>query len=386
MVQALLEVARSLRAALAGLEPALLSGEDCAVLAEELAATEKACAGARARAGLRAGDCGVHRRRGFASAGEWLAHAAGSSPGEARAALETAGALDRCPETERALVAGELSLDQAGVIARTEAACPGSESELVEVAARSGLGQLKDVARARRLAAVPAEELHARQHRARTLRHWRDEEGMVCLRGALAPEVGVALMNRLDAECDRIARAARAAGSDEAREAHGADALVRMLSGQGTGKAQRADVVVVCDLFAYRRGHAHHGEVCHIVGGGPVPVSVVGDMAGDAFVKAVLHDGVNIHTVAHLGRHIPAELRTALELGPVPGFDGVRCIEPGCGRRYGLEWDHVDPVANGGATSFANLEPRCTPCHADKTERDRRAGLLGGQRARGDPP
>ena len=39
--------------------------------------------------------------------------------------------------------------------------------------------------------------------------------------------------------------------------------------------------------------------------------------AEDAFIKAVTHDGVRIGTVAHFGRHIPAELRTALELGPL---------------------------------------------------------------------
>ncbi|MFP5377490.1 MAG: HNH endonuclease [Acidimicrobiia bacterium] len=138
-----------------------------------------------------------------------------------------------------------------------------------------------------------------------------------------------------------------------------------------------------------RRGHAHPGEACHVVGGGPVPVSAVTEeLEGDAFVKAVTHDGVRIDTVAHLGRAIPAHLRTALELGPPPSFDGAACAEAGCGRRFGLEWDHVDPVANGGPTSYANLQARCRPCHGAKTERDRAAGLVGGRRgARGpDPP
>jgi hypothetical protein len=30
-------------------------------------------------------------------------------------------------------------------------------------------------------------------------------------------------------------------------------------------------------------------------------------------------------------------------------------------RRYGLEWDHVDPVAHNGPTSFDNLRTRCNP-------------------------
>ncbi|MBV8159731.1 MAG: HNH endonuclease, partial [Acidimicrobiia bacterium] len=69
---------------------------------------------------------------------------------------------------------------------------------------------------------------------------------------------------------------------------------------------------------------------------------------------------------------------TALELGGPPDFDGVRCSVAGCGRRYGLEWDHEDPVAHDGPTSFENVNAKCWPHHQEKTERDRRAGLLDG--------
>ena len=47
MSEGLLAAARSFRAALASFEPERYSGSDCLVLAEALAATEKACAGAR---------------------------------------------------------------------------------------------------------------------------------------------------------------------------------------------------------------------------------------------------------------------------------------------------------------------------------------------------
>jgi hypothetical protein len=139
-------------------------------------------------------------------------------------------------------------------------------------------------------------------------------------------------------------------------------------------------VVFVIDERAYRRGHAHRGEPCHILGGGPIPASAVRERVDDAFVKALLHDGVNILTVAHHGRHRPAELNTALQLGPAPLFEGIACVEPGCNRTYGLQWDHKDPCANGGLTSFGNLQPYCTPHHCEKTERDRRAGLLTGSK------
>ena len=53
-----------------------------------------------------------------------------------------------------------------------------------------------------------------------------------------------------------------------------------------------------------------------------------------------------------------------------------------CGNLLALELDHDDPVANGGPTTRSNMKWRCNHCHREKTERDRRAGLLSGAAAR----
>src|SRR2546428_14190975 len=138
---------------------------------------------------------------------------------------------------------------------------------------------------------------------AREFKSWKDELGMIRFRGALPPDVGVPFINRLDKETDRQWRAARREGRREARSVLAADAFVKLTSAAaaeaGRSKARSADLVLVCDLNAYRRGHAHEGEACHIVGGGPIPVSVARELEKDAFLKVVLHDGVNVHTVAH---------------------------------------------------------------------------------------
>jgi hypothetical protein len=134
--------------------------------------------------------------------------------------------------------------------------------------------------------------------------------------------------------------------------------------------------VYVCDVRAAARGHARPGEPCHIVGGGPVPTdSVAAAVAAGAFVKGVTHDGTRIDSIVHWGRHIPAEIETALQLGPPPAFEGAECAD-GCGRRHGLQRDHIDPVANGGPTTYSNLAFRCYNDHAAKTERDRAEGKL----------
>jgi len=373
---ALWQLAHQLRQALEKFDPALMSAEDCVGAVQMLTATEKACSAARARAGARAVELGAHREQGFSSGVDWLARQMGSTNGDARNSLEAATAVEQCPETKQALLAGEVSLQQAHEISRNCAEMPDAEHDLVELARRSGLSALRDAVRERRSRGADPAALHERQQRLREFRHFMDREGMVRFSGALTPEVGIPLVNRIEAEANRRRRAARASGVREDFSAHAADALAAMLSGSGRGHSTRSELVIVCDLRSYRRGHQHPGELCHIVGGGPIPVQTARDLGQDAFIKAVLHDGVQVQTVRHFGRHISAELRTVLELGSPPEFKGAQCVEPECGRRYGLEWDHVDPVANGGPTSLDNLQPRCWPHHRDKTERDRQAGLL----------
>ena len=92
-----LEMTRALCTALISFRPDDFSGEDCAVLAEELAAVEKISAAARMRAAARADTCGAHRERGYADVSDWMARATGSTTGSAKAALDTVAALQSQP-------------------------------------------------------------------------------------------------------------------------------------------------------------------------------------------------------------------------------------------------------------------------------------------------
>jgi hypothetical protein len=367
-------------AVLGGLDPALYSGTDCAEVVELLARAEKRCAGVRILFAARAAESDAHKTRGYSNPCTWLAQTSGISAGEAKAALETANKLSGCLGTREALLAGELSLAQAGEIAKTEAAVPGSEDDMLNQAANASLSGLRDEGRRRRLTARDpddAEEAHRKRRQEREERHWQDDEGMTRLAAAWPAEVGVPVTNRLDAEVDALLRQARRDGVEpETIERLRADALASLiLGGGGSGRLGRPEVVLVCDIAAFQRGYAEPGEISQVIGGGPVPVSVVREMAASAFIKAVLHNGKAIEHVAHFrSRYRSAELRTALGLGDPPLFLGVACVD--CGRRYGIQFDHVDPFVHGGPTSYENLDPRCVTCHMEKTARDRAAGLL----------
>jgi Domain of unknown function (DUF222)/HNH endonuclease len=378
----------ALREALAGFEPGQFCAGDCARLAEELAVTEKACASARLLAMARATEAGVHKERGFKDPASWLARQSGTTSTQAREALETAQRLGQCPDTQEALLAGEISWQQAAEITRAESEVQGAERELLPLARHCDLSQVRDHSRQHRQAHTDPAALRRRQWGRREFRHWRDREGMIRFSGGLPPETGLALVGRVEAAALRRRRAARGRGAPTERfEAYAADALADLVAATGTGtgggggdggegrRPAGRELVLVCDLFAWRRGHTHPGEACHIVGGGPLPPEVAKDLAKDAFVKVAFHDGVNLHTIKHFGRHLPAALRTALDLGPVPEFTGRACVD--CGSRWGLQYDHVDPVANGGPTEYANLQARCYKDHQIKTEQDRKSGLLG---------
>ncbi len=154
-----------------------------------------------------------------------------------------------------------------------------------------------------------------------------------------------------------------------------AQAFVRMWRTGGKGKARAADLVIVCDLEAYRRGHALDGETCHIVGGGPIPVHLAQELGRDAFLKAVLHNGTQLHTIAHFGRKTrpssappsPSGRPRSSTASPAPCPAATAAT---------TSRDHIEPVANGGLTALENMQPLCWNHHLLKTEQDRNTGRI----------
>jgi 5-methylcytosine-specific restriction endonuclease McrA len=59
--------------------------------------------------------------------------------------------------------------------------------------------------------------------------------------------------------------------------------------------------------------------------------------------------------------HISEELRRA-----VFERDGGRCVE--CGGNFNIQYDHILPVAHGGATTLENLQLLCADCNRRKSD------------------
>ena len=266
MSGSVLEAAVALREALAGFEPGEFSAADCARLADDLAVTEKVCATVRLLALARAAQAGVHQQRGFKDGAAWLARQSGTTGSQARQALETAQRLADCPDTKEALLAGQISMAQAAEITKAESELQGAERELLPVARHSDLSQLRDRAREHRQAHTDPAELRRRQLELQEFRHWKDREGMVRFAGALPPETGLPLVRKVEAAALRKRRSARVAGEDRRRfEFYAAEALADLVAGAASGSEQtkrpdNVELVLVCDIFAWRRGHTHPGE------------------------------------------------------------------------------------------------------------------------------
>jgi hypothetical protein len=359
----------ALRAAVSGLSAQRLTVGEAQRLVDVLSEGERLCQAGRALASQRVLATRAWRGSGYRTPAQWLAARTRGTLSQAITGVETAHRLSSFPATQDAFVSGRLSEVQVAEITAAASADPRAERELLDVARRDTVAALRDRCREVRAAAAEDEDTAERIRRGRYLRNWTDRSGAVRLDARLAPDDGARVIAAVSARAARLQEAARRSGQREPAEAYAADALVGLADGTPGPKAV---VHVHVDEAALERGRVLAGETCRISGVGPVPVATVRRLAADAIVKAVATDGADIRAVAHLGRAIPARLRTALE-----ARDPV-CVVPGCDVRSGLEIDHIVPLARGGPTALANLARLCRWHHAQKTHHGWRLGGVPG--------
>ncbi|MGH9038150.1 MAG: DUF222 domain-containing protein, partial [Acidimicrobiia bacterium] len=249
------------------------------------------------------------------------------------------------------------------------AAAPDAEEQLLQTAATGTVRSLREQCkRVMAAACVDEADRYERIRQSRYLRHWTDRDGAFRLDGRLTPGDGARVVAALDARRQQIFRAARAGGHKLSFEACAADALVDLAT-HPDGPA--ATIQVRVDHDAWVRGHTTEGEVCEIPGVGPIPVTVARRLGGDAILKALVTDGTDVTRVSHLGRTIPARLRTALEARD------PTCVVPGCDARHDLETHHWRvPYKDNQRAELDDLTRVCRFHHAQVTHRG--AQLTGG--------
>jgi len=380
-------VADQLRTGLADFEPERMTGADAARMLAGFAEIEKLAAGGKLLSARRVESSNVWRRQGHRSAAAHVAEATGSGLGPAINALKAARCLGSLPATDDAMRNGRLSETQVKEIAGAAMVQPDAEQELVDAAGKQPLNVLKLRCRRVRASGTDQRQAYEKIRRGRYLHHWTDDDGAVRFDAKLTPDEGARLEAAVKAETRRLAAEARRAGCEEPARALAADALVGLAcrnatperpDGSSSGPATMVHVRV--DHEALMRGHLEPGEICEIPGIGPIPVDVARRLAADSILSVLVTDGVDVTSVAHAGRTIPAAVRTALiERDPI-------CVVPGCDVREALEIDHVLPFGNDGPTSLANLARLCHWHHYLKTHQRYRLTRVGDQWEWQPPP
>jgi hypothetical protein len=341
-----------------------------------------------ARAARQVGANDGFRRCGDRSEAHHLARVAGVGLGTAKTALEVVTAADTLVATGRSLRAGDLSLRQAAAICGAALVDRRAESRLLRIAKVRNIGQLEDECARVRAAAAPDDEAE-RHRRARAERGaWKHQnrDGSSEIRFRSSTEDVAEVWAVVAAIRDQLVRSStpNPSGERPSFDQLNADAFVDMARAAASGTllapsaqptlaleglepqrpvANVKKIVVRIDLGSLLRGYPVEGEVCEIPGYGPVPVSAVSDMlaTGNPLLAAVVTKGVDVATVAHLGRDPTAHQRTALEwLNP-------RCRAEGCDRTMGLEVDHRIDWAPTEVTLLGWLEWLCSHHHALKT-------------------
>ncbi len=309
---------------------------------------------------------------GAKSLSEWLSSETDCAQYEAQSVVLLANQLKHLPVAQAALLSGALSGTQAVEVARGAIVAPNTEAQLLNLSKHATVRDLRDASSRVVAAATDETERHRRVHRSRYLKSWTDLDGSFNLRARMTVANGALVMASLKPIQDEIFKASRKSGEHQRPEAYAADALIALCEQASTSDSaagaietktthRNAVMNIRVDIDARKRGHTENGEICEIAGVGPIPVATATEYLGEAFLKLLVMDGTDIKTVAHIGRAIPAPLRTAIE-----ERDRV-CQVPTCDMTLGLEIDHIKPFSEGGAASIENLVRLCKRHHLQKT-------------------
>src|SRR5438477_342426 len=316
-------------------------GDEIAELSAHLAA-----ATARLLELIREFDARAGWNTGFRSCAEWLSWRVGLDRGAARERVRVARALGTLPRLARALARGELSYSK--VRALTRVATPNIEERLLAVG-RAGTAEhveriVRGWGRVDRLA--EARET-ARRHTSRALHVYRDEDGMVVIRGRLAPEVGAVLIQALTAAREALYHKAHAqhvpagtCGADVSTEPptmpqQQADALALVAETalhhgiEPGAPGERYQVVVHVDAPVLADADAPGQSA--LEDGAHVSAETSQRLACDATRVIMRHDADGrVTEIGARTRTIPPALRRALQ------HRDHGCRFPGCGSRFAL--------------------------------------------------
>ena len=307
---------------------------------------------------------------GFRSCAAWLSWRVGLDIGAARERVRVAHALETLPRLAQALARGELSY--AKVRALTRVATPEIEERLLAVGRAGTADHVERIVRGwRRMDGKAEAQEDARRHARRELYMYQGDDGMIVIRGRLAPEVAAVLAQALIAARETLYQRTRAQGgaisapdapaetptmAQQQADAMGLLAETALHHGIDPGApGERYQVVVHVDAPVLEDPDAPGQSA--LEDGARVSAETSRRLACDAS-RVVMQHGRNgrVVEVAARTRTIPPALRRTLH------HRDRGCRFPGCGSRFG-QGHQIRHWAHGGPTKLSNLAMLCRRHH-----------------------
>src|SRR2546426_6710745 len=305
---------------------------------------------------------------GFSSCAAWLSWRVGLDIGAARERVRVAHALETLPRLAQALARGELSY--AKVRALTRVATPEIEERLLAVGRAGTADHVERIVRGwRRMDRKAEAQEDARRHARRELYMYQGDDGMVVIRGRLAPEVGALLAQALSAARETLYKRTRAQAGTVSSPDISAETP--------TMAQQQADAMGLLAETALHHGidPGVPGERYQVVVHVDAPVLAEPDAPGQSLLKDGTHisaetsqrlacdasrvvmrhapDGQVVEVGART-RTIPPALRRVLH------HRDRGCRFPGCGLPFG-QWRMRSGEHTSGLQSPCNLVCRLLP-------------------------
>ncbi|MDQ2647980.1 MAG: 13E12 repeat family protein, partial [Actinomycetota bacterium] len=313
----------------------------------------------------------VWQDEGHSSAAGYWAALTGSSVSVAQSTIAASKALPGLPATREAVLAGVVSSVQAQLVADGAKANPAAEASLLAKAPRLSHKELRDeVLRAKATGDPDPDATQERIHKERRCGNGTDAEGAWTLHAKATAVAGSVVNAELDVLTDQIFREHRSADAVEGRGQYRMDALARMAENSkayrlglaGTGKRKQAPpthlALLRADISALQRGHVIGDELCEIAGIGPISVRQARAILGDAVLRLVLTDGIDVRNVTTLAHRPTMAMHYAML------WSNPACVAEGCGNTI-LQFDHRTGTeyADTRHTRLAELDHLCTFHH-----------------------
>lgn len=298
----------------------------------------------------------------------WLCWKLGCSTTHARRLVKLAGRRSELPETVEAMSRGELSLDQASVIARhvpathskaaTELAREATVSQLLKTLPKYGYEDTPTYATTR-----PVE---------RHVERWTGDNGGWNLRAELPRDEGAIIERALAAAHHDLFHAARSDNDDDATVTM-ADALVAVAENSlEAGEARLPGTDRFC-VLAHLEADPTDASAAPTMGlhleDAPLPDALRRLISCDTDMRPVWERHGTPVSVGRRQRIVPDRTRRLVE-----HRDG-QCAVPGCERRRHLQIHHIEHWEDGGPTDTSNLVALCR--HHHRVHHEGKLGITG---------